>query len=421
MAARCDRWAGSAPVKPKLFSTLQGYTTRDFLRDTLAGITVALVALPLSIAIAIGSGAPPAAGLATAIVGGLLISLLGGSRVQIGGPTGAFIVLVYAVIEQHGFDGLVLATLMAGAILAIAGPLGLGRLVELVPEPVIDGFTIGIAIVIATGQIKDLLGFSGPPLPADFIPKIEALWAMRGSFVPAAALGGATAIALIVAARRFAPKFPGGLLAITVVSVAGYLMALPVQTVASAYGALPHGLPLPHLPALDPARLLQLLPAAASIAFLAGIESLLSAKVADRMVGGQYRPRAELFAQGIANLGAGLFGGLPATGAIARTATNVRAGGRTPVAGLVHALVIWLLLAFFAGTAGRMAMPALAALLLVTAWFMAEPERWGVRLQLPRSEFALLLITAALTVLVDLTVAILGGTAIGLMLKRWRR
>ena len=408
-------------MKPKLFSTLQGYSRRDLTRDTLAGITVALVALPLSIAIAIGSGAPPAAGLATAIVGGFLISLLGGSRVQIGGPTGAFIVVVYAVIEKYGFDGLVMATLMAGAILALAGPLGLGRLVELVPEPVIDGFTIGIAMVIATGQLKDLLGLSGLPLPADFIPKVEGLWAMRDSLVPAAALGGATAIALIATARRLAPKFPGGLLAVAVVSVAGYLLALPVQTVASAYGALPHGLPPPHLPTIDPARLLQLLPAAGSIAFLAGIESLLSAKVADRMVAGQYRPRAELFAQGIANLGAGLFGGLPATGAIARTATNVRAGGRTPVAGLIHALVIWILLAFFAGMAGRMAMPALAALLLVTAWFMAEPERWGERLRLPRADLALLFGTAALTVLVDLTVAILSGTALGLILRRWHR
>ena len=408
-------------MKPKLFSTLQGYTTRDFLRDTLAGVTVALVALPLSIAIAIGSGAPPAAGLATAIVGGFVISLLGGSRVQIGGPTGAFIVLVYAVIEKHGLDGLVIATLMAGAILAIAGPLGLGRLVELVPDPVIDGFTIGIAIVIAIGQMKDLLGFSGPPLPADFVPKIEGLWAMRGSFVPAAALAGVASVALILIARRMAPRFPGGLLAVAVVSGVGAWFALPVQTVAGAYGPLPHGIDFPQLPAFDAARMVALLPAAGSIAFLAGIESLLSAKVADRMIFGTYRPRAELFAQGIANLGSGLVGGLPATGAIARTATNVRAGGRTPVAGLVHALTIWALLAFFAGTAGRMAMPALAALLLVTAWFMAEPERWGERLRLPRADFSLLLITAVLTVLVDLTVAIVGGTAVGLILARRRR
>lgn len=405
-------------MKPKLVTTLEDYTFPTFAHDLLAGLTVALVALPLSIAIAIGSGAPPAAGLATAIVGGFLISLLGGSKVQIGGPTGAFIVLVYAVIHKHGLDGLVIATLMAGLLLVIAGPLGVGRLVEQVPEPVIDGFTIGIAVVIATGQLKDLLGMSGPPLPAEFVAKLEGLWAMRGTIQPAAAAAGVIASAAIIAARRFAPRLPGGLVAVALVSLAGAWRAFPLQTVAGAYGALPHGLPAPHLPAITATRAWELLPAAGSIAFLAGIESLLSAKVADRMVEGRHRPRAELFAQGVANLGAALFGGLPATGAIARTATNVRAGGRTPVAGLVHALAIWVLLAFFAGLAGKMAMPALAALLVVTAWFMAEPHRWGERLRLPRAELALLLATAALTVLVDLTVAILSGTVAGILLRK---
>lgn len=405
-------------MKPKLVTTLQGYTASDLWHDTVAGVTVALVALPLSIAIAIGSGAPPAAGLATAVVGGFLISLLGGSKVQIGGPTGAFIVLVYAVIHRHGFDGLVLATLMAGFLLMIAGPLGVGKLVERVPEPVIDGFTIGIAVVIATGQLKDLLGMSGPALPAEFLPKIEGLWAMRKTLEPFAGLAGAAAIALIALARRRLPRLPGGLLAVAAISVFGFYSGIELKTVAGSYGALPHGLPSPHLPPITVRVVIDLIPASGSIAFLAGIESLLSAKVADRMVAGRHRPRAELFAQGVANFGAALVGGLPATGAIARTATNVRAGGRTPVAGLIHALAIWALLTFFAGPAGHMAMPALAALLVVTAWHMAEPERWPERLRQPIADRMLLVLTAALTVLVDLTAAIVIGTVIGLILHR---
>ena len=404
-------------MKPKLLTTLAGYDRGQFFHDGVAGITVALVALPLSIAIAIASGAPPAAGITTAIIGGFLISLLGGSRVQIGGPTGAFIVLVYDVIASHGYDGLVLATGMCGIILIVAGLLKAGRLVALVPEPVIDGFTIGIAVVIGASQLKDFLGLDTGPMPADFLEKLPLLWEARGSFNLSAAVIGLGTILAIVGLRRLSPRLPGSVIAVAGASIAVVALALPVESVTSVYGALPSGLPMPALPEVTTDKLLELLPASAALAFLAGVESLLSATVADRLVKGAHRPRAELLAQGIANFGSSLFGGLPATGAIARTATNVRAGGRTPVAGLVHALVIWAMVAFAAPLAGAMVLPALAGLLLITAWTMAEPERWGERLRLPRAELALLLLTAALTVLVDLTVAIAVGTILGLAMR----
>ncbi|GAA0267405.1 hypothetical protein GCM10009127_03850 [Alteraurantiacibacter aestuarii] len=404
-------------MKPKLLTTLQGYDRSAFVHDALAGTTVALVALPLSIAIAIASGAPPAAGIITAIVGGLLISLLGGSRVQIGGPTGAFIVLVYSVIANHGYDGLVVATGMCGAILVIAALFKAGRLVALVPEPVIDGFTIGIAIVIAVSQLKDFLGLDTGTLPADFMEKLPQLWGARGSFDLAAALIGLATIIAIVALRKLSARLPGSIIAVGAASLAVAMFAMPVDTVSGTYGALPHGLPMPRLPDANWAMVVELFPSALAIAFLAGIESLLSAKVADRMVQGSYRPRAELMAQGAANLATSLFGGLPATGAIARTATNVRAGGRTPVAGIVHALVIWALVSLAAPLAGAMVLPALAGLLILTAWSMAEPHRWGERLSMPRSDILLMALTAVLTVMVDLTVAIATGTIIGLALR----
>jgi sulfate permease, SulP family len=299
------------------------------------------------------------------------------------------------------------------------GVLRAGRLIRHVPDPVIDGFTIGIAIVIAASQIKDLAGMQGAALPADFIPKVEALWAMRASFVPSALAMGLACVAAMLVLRRLAPKVPWLVLVIALASIAA--LALPgVETVGARYGDLPHGLPYPALPALDTARMLALLPDALTIAFLAGIESLLSAIVADRMIGGAHRPDAELLAQGAANLASPLFGGLPATGAIARTATNVSAGGRTPVAGMMHAAVIVLAMLLAAPLAGALALPALAGLLVVTAWTMSEPHRWGERLAQPRADLALLLLTAGLTVLADLTVAIVAGTVIGLAL-RWLR
>lgn len=408
-------------MKPKLLTTLAAYSPRLFWADCIAGVTVGMVALPLSIAIAIASGAEPATGLITAVVGGFLISFLGGSRVQIGGPTGAFIVIVYDVIQRFGYDGLLLATLMAGAILVVAGLLRAGRLIALVPEAVIEGFTIGIAIIIAASQLRDLLGLSMAKVPADFIEKVLALWAARNTANASALLIGLAAIALIVLLRRIAPRLPGLIVAVALVSAVALLWNLPVDTIVSRYGALPSGLPTPSLPPVSLVLIRELLPSALAIAFLAGVESLLSAIVADRMIGSAHRSNAELLAQGAANIGSSLFGGLPATGAIARTATNVRAGGKTPVAGIVHAAVILLVIVYAAPLAGYLAMPALAGLLLITAWNMSEPHRWRARLQAAAPDKFLLVLTLLLTVFADLTAAIAVGTAIGLAQRLSRR
>lgn len=404
-------------MKPKILSTLPGYTFAAARGDIVAGISVAMVAIPLSIAIAIASGATPEKGLITAIIGGLLISLLGGSRVQIGGPTGAFIVVVYGVIAVHGYDGLVLATLMAGAILVVAGLLKLGNLVRYVPEAVVNGFTIGIAIIIASSQLKDLLGLSLETVPADFLPKLQALWDARDSFSSVSLAVSAAAVVLIVVLRRAAPRFPGLIIAVGAVSVAAVWLHLPVDTIASRYGGLPNGLPMPQMPQITVARLIELFPSAMVIALLAAIESLLSALVADRMFEGKHRPNAEVMAQGWANMGSALFGGLPATGAIARTATNVRAGGRTPVAGIVHAVTILLVTLLAAPLAGYLVMPALAAVLLITAWNMSEPHKWASYAMAPMTDRLLLLVTLVLTVVADLTLAIGVGVALGLALK----
>ncbi|QNN64656.1 SulP family inorganic anion transporter [Sphingomonas rhizophila] len=404
-------------MKPKLLTTIEGYNPRQFAADALAGVTVAMVALPLSIAIAIASGATPAAGLATATVGGLLISLLGGSRVQIGGPTGAFIVVVYGVIEQFGFDGLLLATLMAGLILVFAGLVRAGRLIALIPEAVIEGFTIGIALIIGISQLKDLLGLSIARLPADLVEAVPALWNARSSISPAATAVGLASIGAIALLRRRA----GSIVAIALASAAVALLSLPVETIHARFGDLPSGLPYPSLPPMSVGRVIELFPSALVIAFLAGVESLLSALVADRMVGGAHRSNAELLAQGAANIASPLFGGLPATGAIARTAANVRAGGRTPVAGIVHALAILLFVVVAAQLMAHLAMPAMAALLMVTAWSMSEPHRWREHLRARRADRFLLLLTMVLTVLSDLTVAIAVGTAVGLGQRLVRR
>jgi SulP family sulfate permease len=408
-------------LKPKILTTLPVYTWPQFGSDLFAGINVALVAIPLSLAIAIASGATPAQGLVTAIVAGLLISLLGGSRVQIGGPTGAFIVVVYGVIAAHGYEGLVTATFMAGIILLVAGWLRIGNLVAFVPEAVVNGFTIGIALIIATSQVADVLGLKAGAMPADFLEKLPVLWAARGTItVSAVAIALATAV-LIVGFRRLAPRLPGLVVAIALTSGAAMLWALPVDTIGGRFGALPSSLPWPKIPDLSYGQVIELLPSAFAIAFLAGIESLLSALVADRMIGGSYRPNAEVVAQGTANIASALFGGLPATGAIARTATNVRAGGRTPVAGIIHALVILAIMMLAAPLAGYLAMPAMAALLILTAWNMSEPHKWRSYMQAPLHDRLLLILTLLLTVLVDLTVAIGVGVMIGLALRLRRR
>ncbi|GLQ05469.1 SulP family inorganic anion transporter [Sneathiella chinensis] len=407
--------------RPKILTTLKTYDRNQFVADLIAGTTVAMVALPLSLAIAIASGADPATGLVTAIVAGFLISALGGSRVQIGGPTGAFIVVVFGVIANHGYDGLVIATFMAGFIMLVAGYFRAGNLISFVPEAVVNGFTIGIAIIIATSQLKDFLGLAVENVPADFLEKIPALWAARESLSLSALLIAVLGVGLIVVLRRVAPRVPGLIVAVAICSALVIFLGLPVDTIGSRFGALPNTLPAPHIPDLSWARIVELFPSAVVIAFLAGVESLLSAMVADRMIAGQHRPNAELTAQGVANIGSALFGGLPATGAIARTATNIRAGGKTPVAGLIHAAVILLVLLLAAPLAGYLAMPALAALLMVTAWNMSEPHKWSEYAQGRNSDKFLLLLTMVLTVLVDLTVAIGVGVAIGLAMRLNRR
>lgn len=403
-------------------TTLRDYDAQALLADLAAGLTVAMVALPLAMAIAIASGADPGAGLITAIVAGFLISALGGSRVQIGGPTGAFIVVVYAVIAEHGYDGLVIATFMAGVILLVAGLLRAGRLIRHVPEPVINGFTIGIAVIIAASQIADFFGLSAhQKIPADFLPKLEVLWAARETVSYQSAIVALVTMALIVAFRRAAPRLPGLVAAVALTSGAVALLGLDVETIGSRFGAIQSSLPVPGLPAVSLDRLIDLLPSALIIAFLAGIESLLSALVADRMAGTAHRSNTEIVAQGVANCASALFAGLPATGAIARTATNIRAGARTPVAGIAHALFLLAFMLFAAPLASLLALPALAAVLVLTAWNMAEPQHLGQRLKGRRSDTFLMIMTFMLTVLADLTIAIGAGVAVGLMLRLRRR
>ncbi len=409
-------------MKPQILSTWPGYTAAAATRDVFAGVTVAMVAIPLCLAIAIASGAEPIHGLITAIVGGFLISALGGSHVQIGGPTGAFIVVVYDVISQHGMDGLVLATLIAGVILSLAALFRAGSLIAHVPEPVINGFTVGIAVIIATSQLPDFLGIPLNDAPAHFLGKLAAIWQARDQIaLPSFAIGLAT-MAAIVLLRRFFPRFPGLILAVAGASGLAFMSLPDVATIGSRFGALPTEFPWPTLPQITYERIVELLPSALIIAFLAGIESLLSAMVADRMTKNVHRPNAELMSQGVANLACAAFGSLPATGAIARTATNIRAGGTTPVAGMVHTGVILLVFLFAAPLANYLALPALGGLLLLTAWNMSEPHHWSSYVTAgPVSDRGLFVLTLVLTVFTDLTVAIATGVAIGLALRLKRR
>ncbi len=403
---------------PKSFTVIfnEGYRVADFRADAIAGLTVAIVALPLAMAIAIASGTTPDKGLITAVVAGFLISALGGSRFQIGGPTGAFIVVVYGVISKFGFDGLILATLMAGLMLIIAGVLRFGDWIKYIPEPVVTGFTAGIAVIIFTSQIKDLLGLTTGEVPAEFIPKIEAFWAARDTIaLPAIGVAGG-ALTAILLLRRFAPKVPGFLLAVAGGALIVWLLRLPVETIGSKFGGVPATFPAPSFPTFTFERLQQLLPSAFTIAFLAGVESLLSAMVADGMTGRRHRSNCELVAQGVANIGSGLFGGLCATGAIARTATNIRSGGRTPVAGMLHAAFLLACMLSLGPLMSFVPLAALAAVLAVVAWNMSEKERFRHLLGGPIGDRLVLLATFGLTVLVDLTVAIEVGIVLSALI-----
>lgn len=417
MGALGQRPARRDGFMPKLVTMLrQGYGWGDLKADAVAGLTVAIVALPLAMALAIASGASPEKGLVTVVVAGLLISALGGSRFQIGGPTGAFVVVVANVIGTHGYDGLLLATLMAGAILVAAGLTRLGSFMRYIPEPVVTGFTAGIAVIIFSSQVKDFLGLGLGEVPAPFIEKWQALLGAAPSLSPVTTALSVVALGLILVLRRFAPKVPGFLVVVLLGAFTVPLLNLPVETIGTRFGGISGALPAPALPSVTLARLGDLLPSALTIAFLAGIESLLSAVVADGMSGGRHRPNAELVAQGVANAASALFGGLPATGAIARTATNIRAGARTPVAGVLHAVFVLAVMLALAPLAAFVPLASLAAILMVVAWNMSEADKFRHLLSAPLGDRLLLLSTFVLTVAVDLTVAIAAGVVMAAVL-----
>jgi SulP family sulfate permease len=403
---------------PKLITVLrEGYGLAGLKADVIAGLTVAIVALPLSMAIAIASGVSPDRGLYTAIVGGFLVSALGGSRFQIGGPAGAFIVLVAATVQQHGLDGLILATFISGLILLAIGFLRLGIFIKYIPFPVTVGFTSGIAVIIFASQIKDLLGLSLPGAePGPFIPKLSALAMALPTFNAAAAGVAALAVGIILVIRRWRPHWPGFLIATVVAAILVWRLGLPVDTLGSRFGGIPRSLPLPHLPVLSLAKAVAVLPSALSFALLGSIESLLSAVVADSMTGRRHRSNAELVAQGVANMGSALFGGLCVTGTIARTATNVRAGARGPVAGMLHAVFVLLFMLVAAPLASFVPLAALAAVLAVVCWNMAEKHQFAVLLRASRGDAVVLLATFLLVIFRDLTQGILVGFGLGVLL-----
>ena len=404
-------------IKPKIITVIkEGYSGRIFFKDLTAGIIVGIVALPLAIAFAIASGVKPEQGLYTAIVAGFLISLLSGSRVQIGGPTGAFIVIIYGIVQKFGYDGLVIATIMAGVLLIIMGFAKLGAVIKYIPYPVTVGFTAGIALIIAVGQIRDLLGLHLEKVPAEFIEKIVAYSEHIGSIAPVAAVIGIATIAIVFLWPRVTQRIPGSLIAILVTTGMVQLMDLPVETIGSRFGSVSGSLPSFRLPQVDWRTASSLVSPAITIALLAGIESLLSAVVADGMTGRKHRSNMELIAQGVANIASPLFGGIPATGAIARTATNIKNGGRTPVAGIVHAVVLLLIMLFFGKWAALIPMATLAGILVVVAYNMSELHHFVKLFKSPKMDIAVLLVTFFLTILVDLTVAIQAGVVLAALL-----
>lgn len=392
--------------KPKLIDTLKHYRKEQFFKDLIAGTIVGIVALPLAIAFAIASGVSPEKGIFTAIIAGLIISALGGSRVQIGGPTGAFIVVVYGIVQQFGINGLIIATFMAGVLLIVMGVTKLGNAIKYVPYPLITGFTTGIALIIFSSEVKDFLGLHMGSVPADFISKWLAFGQHISSVNPYATGIGVVTLGLVLLWPRVTHRVPGSLIAILVTTFAVSFFHLPVETIGSRFGAIPSSLPRPVIPGVSFATIQQLIRPAITIALLGSIESLLSAVVADGMTGGNHRSNTELIAQGLANICSSLFGGIPATGAIARTATNIKNGGRTPVAGIVHALTLLIIMLFAGKWAALIPMPTLAGILVVVAWNMSELESFKSVLKGSKSDAVVLITTFALTVLVDLTVAI---------------
>ena len=406
-----DRWL------PASVRALRGYSLRTFGADALAGVTVGLVALPLAMAFAISSGMTPQAGLYCAVATGFIVSALGGSNVQIGGPTGAFVVVVSGIIAEHGVDGLFMCTMMAGVLLVIMGLTGTGTAVRFIPRPVVIGFTNGIALVIASTQIKDVLGIQLPePVPGELVPRMAMLIANAGSLSMETAVVGAGVLGLIILWNRMVPSVPGYVVALVAGTALVTVAGLPVDTIGTRFGGIPSGLPALHVPQFRPELILTLLSPTLTIAMLGAIESLMSAVVADKMTGTRHNSNVELFAQGIANIASPLVGGLPATGAIARTATNIRSGGRTPVAGMIHAGVLLVILLVAAPLASSIPMTVLAAILLVVAYNMGE---WGEIPELWRQGWTdriVWIVTFALTVLADLTVAVEAGMILAALL-----
>ena len=401
---------------PILVSTLRGYDRRQFASDAVAGVIVGIVALPLAIAFAIASGVTPGAGLWTAIVAGFIISAFGGSRVQIGGPTGAFVVIVYGIVQKFGMDGLTVATLMAGVILVVMGFARFGDAIKFIPHPLVTGFTSGIAIIILSSQVKDFFGLHMGDVPANFLAKWQAYAHAATSVTPPAIAVASLALAIILLWPRISTKIPGPFVALIVTTVAVSLLHIPVETIGSRFGEISASIPIPRMPHLGLEQATSLVGPAFTIALLAAVESLLSAVVADGMIGTQHKSNVELVAQGMANIASPLFGGIPATGAIARTATNVKNGGRTPVAGIVHALTLLLITLFFGRLASLIPMATLAAILVVVAYHMSEWRAFLGELRSPKSDVVVLLTTFLLTVLVDLTVAIEVGMVLAAFL-----
>ncbi|CCE06410.1 putative sulfate transporter with a STAS domain (C-terminal) [Bradyrhizobium sp. STM 3843] len=403
---------------PKLLTVLrEGYGFADLRADALSGLTVAIVALPLSMAIAIASGVSPGRGLYTAVVGGFLVSLLGGSRFQIGGPAGAFIVLVAHTVDVHGLDGVILATIMSGMMLVIAGYLRLGTYIKFIPYPVTVGFTAGIAVIIFASQLKDLFGITlTAKEPGELIPKLVALAHGAPTANTSAVLLAASAILIIVGLKRLRPTWPGILIAVAVAAAITWAFDLPVETIGTRFGGIPRELPLPALPAFSLAKVQAVFPDAIAFTLLGAIESLLSAVVADGMTGRRHRSNCELVAQGFANVGSALFGGICVTGTIARTATNVRAGARGPVSGMLHSVFLLAFMLIAAPLASYIPLSALAAVLVVVAWNMAEKQEFVTLLRSSWGDAVVLLATFLLTIFRDLTEGILVGFALGAVL-----
>jgi SulP family sulfate permease len=402
---------------PKLVTILRdGYGASDFRADSIAGLTVAIVALPLSMAIAIGSGLSPDKGLFTAVVGGFLISALGGSRFQIGGPAGAFIVLIASIVERQGYDGLVLATLMAGLMMMAAGFLRLGTYIKYIPFPVTVGFTAGIAVIILASQLKDLLGLDMTREPAALLPKLQVIWASLGTAKPVTVALSVLAIAIIFGLRHLRPKWPGLLVAVAATAALAWMFQLDVMTIGSKFGEVPRTLPAPALPSFDLTTMRAVFPDAVAIALLGAIESLLSAVVADGMSGRRHRSNCELVAQGAANIAAVTFGGMCVTGTIARTATNVRAGARSPVSGMLHSAYILLFMLVAAPLAAYIPLASLGGVLAVVAWNMAEKAEFASLLRASWGDATVLMATFLLTIFADLTTAIGVGVTLGAFL-----